>query len=78
MELVEHQGLGSSAPWATFVPTELSTQLNIHVLLALMETVIIYRDKKTALFVQLGTIVLVVNHLHLALVILDTTVPVVR
>jgi hypothetical protein len=77
MEPGEHQGLGSSVPWVIFVPIELSTQPNIHVLQGLMEAVIIYRGKKTVLFVQPGTTALVVSHLHLALVTLDTTVPVV-
>ena len=77
MDPVEHQGPGSSVPWVTSVPIELNTQPNIHVLQELTEAVIIYRGKKIVLFVQRDTTALVVSHLHLALVILDTTVPVV-
>ena len=78
MEQAEHQDLGSSVPWVTFVPIELSTQPNIHVLPGLTEAAIIYRGKKTVTFVQQDITVLVVSHLPLALVILDTTVLVVR
>lgn len=77
MERVGHRGLGFSVPWATFAPIELSTLPNIHVLQGLMVAVVICKGKKTALLVQQGTTVLVVSHLRLALVILDTTAPVV-